>query len=270
MARVDRRSSLRRAFAPFLLSAVLACSGAACSHKTDATLPTPGSVDADKFLFDRGNDSLQNKKWLAAREYFKKLIDTYPQSPYRSDAKLGVGDSYLGERRSDSLILGVNEFKEFLQYFPLNPRADYAQYKMCLAESQQMLGPQRDQTATREAIRDCDAFVTTYPDSKLRPEVEKVRRAARDRLSESEYEIGRSYFRQRWYPGAIGRLTALAKDDPDFTNIDGVYFYLGESYYKSLNEALALPNYAKVVESYPKSEYFKQAQARIATIKIKH
>ena len=124
-----------------------------------------------------------------------------PQSTYRADAKLGVGDAYLGEKRVDSLILGVNEFKEFLQYFPLNPKADYAQYRICAAESKQMLSPQRDQTATREALRDCDAFLQNNPTSKYRTEGEALRRQARDRLSESEFEIGVSYLRMRWYAG---------------------------------------------------------------------
>ena len=255
--------------AALVVTATLALAlGVACKTK-DPNLPAAGSVDADKFLFDKGNDALQRKKWLEAREYFKKLIDTYPQSQYRSDAKLGVGDAYIGEHHADSMVLGINEYKEFLQYFPLNPRADYAQYKICLAESQQMLSPQRDQTETREALRDCDNFLKSFPESKYRPDVDKIRRTARDRLSESEFEIGESYFRLRWYVGAIQRFQGLLKDDPEFTKIDAVYFYLGESYYKSLKEAEAVPNYAKIVESYPKSEYAARAKQRLASIKIK-
>ena len=42
---------------------------------------------------------------------------TYPGSPYRADAKLGIGDAYLGEARSDSTVLAANEFREFLNFF---------------------------------------------------------------------------------------------------------------------------------------------------------
>lgn len=253
-----------------LVAVVLAlAAGMACKEK-EPKLPAAGSADADKFLFDRGTQSLTNKKWLEAREYFKKLIDTYPQSQYRADAKLGVGDSYVGEHKPDSLVLGVNEFKEFLQYFPLNPRADYAQYRICYAESKQMLSAQRDQTQTRDALRDCEMFLKSYPDSKLRPEVETLRRAARDRLSESEFQIGETYFKLRWYAGAILRLQALVKDDPEYTQIDAVYFYLAESYYKNLKEAEALPIYAKIVDQYPKSQYAAKAKVRMDSIKIKH
>ena len=262
------RRSRRRAVVAAALA--LALAGAGACKKTDPKLPAAGTVDADKFLFDRGTTSLENKKWLEAREYFKKLIDTYPQSQYRADAKLGVGDSYVGEHHSDSLVLGVNEFREFLQYFPLNPKADYAQYRICAAESAQMLNAQRDQTQTRQALHDCDAFLQTYVNSDYRPEVGKLRRAARDRLSESEFLIGQSYFRLRWYPGSIARFQQLIKDDPDYSKMDAVYFYLGESFYRSLKEAEALPAYAKVVESYPQSQYVAKAKERMATIKIKH
>ncbi|MFI5177193.1 MAG: outer membrane protein assembly factor BamD [Vicinamibacterales bacterium] len=252
-----------------VVTAGLILAAAACGEK-QPKMPAVGSADADKFLFDKGTAALGNKKWLEAREYFKKLIETYPQSNFRADAKLGVGDSYVGERRTESMILGVNEFKEFLQYFPLNPRADYAQYKICEAESKQMLSAQRDQSSTREALRDCDAFIQSWPTSSLRPQVEVLRRQARDRLSESEFQVGLSYFRLKWWAGAISRLQALPKDDPGYSKMDAVYFYLGESYYRALSEAQAIPNYTKVIEDYPKSEYVAKAKARLATIKIKH
>jgi len=267
MTGLPPRSAVGRALVLVVAACALAL-GAACKEK-DPKLPAAGSVDADKYLYDHGTASLERKKWLEAREYFKKLIDTYPQSQYRTDAKLGVGDSYIGEHHADSMVLGINEYKEFLQYFPLNPRADYAQYKICLAESHQMLSPQRDQTETREALRDCDNFLQTYPDSKYRSDVETIRRTARDRLSESEFEIGESYYRLRWYVGAIARFQGVIKDDPGFSRIDAVYFYLGESFYKSLKEQEAAPNYAKILESYPKSEYAARAKQRLATIKIK-
>ena len=57
-------------------------------------------------------------------------MDSYTQSPYRPDAKLGLGDTYLGEGTAESLERAINEYREFLGFFPTNPRADYAQYKL--------------------------------------------------------------------------------------------------------------------------------------------
>ena len=106
-----------------------------------------------------GTEELNDKKWLTAREFFRQIVDTYTQSPYRPDAKLGIGDTYLGEGTAEALELAMNEFREFLAFFPTNPRADYAQYKLGMAHFRQMRGPQRDQTETREAISELETFV---------------------------------------------------------------------------------------------------------------
>jgi outer membrane protein assembly factor BamD len=249
--------------------------GAGCASAP--ALPAAGSVDADKFLYDRGMKSLAEKKWHEARLYFGRLVDTYPQSPHRADAKLGIGDAYLGEGRADSLVLGANEFREFLTFFPLSPRADYAQYKLGVAQMRQMLGPQRDQTATRAALAEFDRFLQNYPKSEFRPEVEKLRREVRDRLSESEFRVGLFHYRTRNYGGALQRFQGLLKDDPEFTYRDGVYYYLAETYLKAYHNALgpvkeqlkkdALAHYEKLVAEFTKSEYLERAKERIAELK---
>ena len=73
--------------------------------------------------------------------YFQQIVDGYPQSPFRPDAKLGVGDAYLGEDTAESVVLAANEFREFLQFYPTNPRADYAQYKLAMSHFEQMRAP---------------------------------------------------------------------------------------------------------------------------------
>lgn len=259
--------TVARRFRRLILTlAAVALVATACG-KGDPRMPAPGAVDADKFLFDKGTALLKDKNWITAREYFKRLIDSFPSSPYRYEAKLGIGDSYLGEGRIDSVILAVNEFREFKQYFPLNTRADYADYKICLGSSKQMLSPQRDQTATIEAIKECDAFLKAHPASSHRAEVEKLYRAARDRLSQSEYEVGLTYFRFKNYEGAMGRWVALLGVDPEFTRRDAVIFHMAEVLAKGGRPAEALPLYSRVVTEFPKSDFVKKAQSRIETIK---
>ena len=79
------------------------------------------------------------------------------------------------------------------------------------------------------------------------PEVQARLRDARDRLSQSDYEVGYFYYRQRWYPGAVDRFKALLKQDPEFTNRDAVYFYLAEALVKANQKAEALPYFERLV-----------------------
>ncbi len=235
---------------------------------TGPKMPPAGSAEPDKFLFDHGNAAMAKKHWVEAREYFRALFERYPQSAYRPDAKLAIGDTYINENTAESKVLATNEFNEFLSFFPTSPRADYAQYRIGYAHFKQMLGPQRDQTETRETLIQFALFFRRFPNSTLTPEVQKYNRIARDRLSESEYEVGRFYERMNWCPGAVDRFQGVLKEDPQFTNRDGVYFYLGECYYKSNQKPAALPWYDKIVKEFEQSDYLDRAKKRIAEIKL--
>ena len=249
-----------------LLALVLAlAASAACGSRQ--RVPALGQADADVYLYTRGSELLAKKNWLTAREYFRRLVDSYPQSRLRADAKLGIGDSYLGEGRIESYILGANEFREFLTFFPTNPRADYAVYRLGYSQYKQMLKPQRDQTATHEAIKELKRFLDGFPDSKYRPEVEKLYREARDRLGDSEYYVGVLYYRIRNPVGAVNRFTELLKSDPEYTRRDAVYFYLAESLLKLGATPEAVPMFDKVLKEFPKSEYRKKAEKRLAEVK---
>jgi outer membrane protein assembly factor BamD len=245
-----------------LAIALFVCTTAACGGKKDLINTT--AADADKFLFQRGTEGLNKRKWLTAREFFSRIVDNYPQSQYRPDAKLGVGDTYLGDATTEAYVLAENEFREFLTFYPTHRRADYAQYKLGMAHFLQMRGPERDQTETRKAVEEFETFVKNFPNSELLPEVRGKLREARDRLSTSEYRVGFFYYRQRWYPGAIERLKALLKEDPGFTTRDAAYFYLAESLMKVKLQAEALPYYDRLVKEFSSSEFLERAKQRLA------
>jgi outer membrane protein assembly factor BamD len=230
-------------------------------------LPPPGAVDADKFLFSRGTEALTERRWTEAREYFRRLVDTYPQSPFRYDAKLAIGDSFLGDGDVQSDIMAANEFREFLTFYPLHERADYAQFRLAISQQRQMLSPQRDQTATHEALKEFDNFLQRFPDSPLADEARELRRDVRDRLSRHEFEVGLSYYRLKWWPGAQLRFKDLLEADPNYTGRHEVIFYLAETYFKSNRPMDALPLYEQLVATYANSPHADDARKRIEEIK---
>lgn len=255
------RRTLRRSAALWLLVAAVA---AGCAKK-DA-VPT-GILEADRYLYDRGKELLENRKWTQARQYFEELLDNYPQSAFRPDAKLGLGDAYIGDGSLEALLVAENQFREFLTFYPTNPRADYAQYRIGFVHFKQMLGADRDQTETRATIAEWTTFLERYPNSDLRGEVLQKLREAKDRLSESDYRVGYYYYRARWYPGAIDRFKEILSRDPEYTRRDAVYFYLAESLLKLQVPAEALPYYDRLVREYEQSEYLEDAQKQMAAIK---
>jgi outer membrane protein assembly factor BamD len=217
----------------------------------------------DRYLFDKGDAELKERNWLKAREYFLQVRDNYPQSPLRPDAMIGIADTHLGEKSNESLVLADSEYREFLTFYPRHARADYAQYKLAMTFFVQMRAADRDQTSTRETLTEFQLFFDRYPDSSLMTEARQNWRIARDRLSESEYRVGLTYTRLKNYRGAVTRLQGILKDDPNYTNRDGVYFQLAEIYFKSDNKAEAAPYYKRLVDEFIESEYLERAQKRL-------
>ena len=75
-----------------------------------------------------------------------------------ADAKLGLGDAYLSDGSTEGKLRAEREFQEFLSYFPTHTRADYAQYKLAMTHFDQMPKAERDQTETRAALDQFEAF----------------------------------------------------------------------------------------------------------------
>ncbi|PYR89153.1 MAG: hypothetical protein DMF84_26005 [Acidobacteria bacterium] len=264
----------RRSFLMIRWSAALALALFLVACATGgAKRPPTGTAEPDRFLWDRGTEALNKKRWIVAREYFRQLVDSYPQSPYRADAKLGIGDSYLGEASAEAFVLGINEYREFLSFYPTHPRNFYAQFKLGMAHFYQMRAPARDQTETREAVRELTVFVERFPNSPLIEEGKQRLREAKDRLADSEFAVGQQYFRMKYYPGAIGRLKPLVESDPGYTNRDAAFYYLGESFVAVQQPAAALPYFERIVKEFEQSQYLERAHKRVdelkATLKAK-
>jgi len=241
--------------------------------------PPVGTLEPDKFLWERGTEELNKKHWLTSREYYRQLMDSYPQSQYRADAKLGLAHSYLGEHSAESTVLAINEYREFLSFYPTHRRAYYAQYKLGMCHFYQMHGPDRDQSETVEAIAELTTFVARYsvvnpndPDAEARASVladgKAKLREARDRLSDSDYRVAYFYLRtQKFPPAAIDRFNTILKNDPEYSRRDAVYFYLAQAYIKIQRPKEALPLLDRLIEEFESSEYLEEAKKLSETLK---
>ena len=252
---------------PWLAIIAMAASGAACGASEPEI--TPATVGGDQILFQRGTAALEDDNWLEARDYFLRVRDNYPQSGLRADARLGVADSFEGQGGAASYVSALAEYEDFLSLYPTHSRAAYAQFKLAMVHHHQMRPPERDQSWTRSAIREFDLFIERYPNSGLVGEVRGYLREARDRLSESEFIVGRYYHRNKWWPGAIKRLGTVLDSNPEFTGRELVYFYLADAFSNSGQLEEALPMFQRLLDEFPNTEFGEDATAAVADIETR-
>ena len=265
---------------PTPLAAGAAClallAGAALGCGTPEPEITPATADADRLLYERAETAMEEESWARARDYYVQIRDNYPQSALRADARLRVGETYFREGTLASYVAAQADLREFLRLYPSHRLSARAQYLLGMVFFEQMRSPQRDQSETHEAIRELERFIelaVTNPtfaagvDDALLAEVRNRLREARDRLSDSSFIVGRFYYRNEYYPGAIGRFREILDDDPGYTRRDQIYFHLAASLAASDREREALPMFERLVAEYPSTEFLEEATQQIAALK---
>jgi len=248
------------------LAAIILISSVKCGPTVYDNIPD-GHPEPDTYLYETGQAAMEDRKWLRARALFRRIVDTFPQSSYRFDAKIALGRAYFLQGGLISLIEARNEFQEFIRFFPTNALAGYAQYMIGMTYSEATLGPDRDQTQTQGAIEAFNLFLDTYPESQYRDETLIALREVKDLQGISELRVARFYFEHRWWPGTIQRLRQLLKDDPEFNDLDHAYYYLAESLVRMNSGAEALPYFERLIDEFDSSEWITAANVRIAQLK---
>ncbi len=255
--------TFRAAVAALALAAGL-MGAAACGKKAPVEL-APEVASSDEALFKLGEASLK-KDTDKGVLYLRQVIDSFPKSFYAQRAKLLIADSYFKKGDEGNMILAAAEYREFIGLYPYSPSAAYAQYQIAMTFYKKILKPGRDQSKTTQALAEFRQVVTRFPGSDQAKQAEAQIRDCEERLAEQEYMIGTQYYQQKAYKASTGRLSEILTTYPSFKDMDGVYFYIADSYFKSGKADQAGPYFAKLLSDYPKSSYIKKAQERMKEI----
>jgi outer membrane protein assembly factor BamD len=219
------------------------------------------SSPSDQVVWDAGQQAVANKDWEAARQYFRRIVDAFPQSQYQADSRIALADSYLAQAGPGNSILAVAAYREFLTLYPSAPQAAYAQHQAAESYFQQKNSPDRDQTQTLQALDEFQRLLDVYPTSEyVEPARERIQEC-RQILARSEFQVGYFYAKTRKaWRAAIGRYERVLRRYPDYENLDEVIFRLGEALNASARFAEARPVIARLEEEYPDSQWLPKAR----------
>ena len=187
---ISTRHGLRAASGWRLCAAVLALAAAiGCASTPRGTVPA-GTAEPDKFLFDKGTDALDEKKWLTAREFFKQVTETYTRARTGrtpSSASATPTSAKARRRRWCSRSTSSRSFSRSTR--PTRaPTTRSTSWRWRTSARCACRSATRPRRARR--LKEFDTFVARYPNSSLMPEVKAKLREAHDRLSEADYQVG--------------------------------------------------------------------------------
>jgi outer membrane protein assembly factor BamD len=256
---------VKRALAVLL---VVGASGCASGRQADvATLAS----NSDQVVWEAAQKAYEKREWEPARQYFKRIIDGFPQSEFGPAARLGLADSHFIEGGAANYILATSEYRDFVTLYPSHPRSDYAQFQIGECFFKQRNSADRDQTSTVKALAEYERLLEAYPSSKYAEQTRARIGVCRQSLARADFLAGLFYQRtRRAYRAAARRYQSVLNDYPDYDSVDEVLFRLGQVLYLSGRVTEALPHLSKLLEVYPASQWADDARQLMNEIAKNH
>ncbi|HXN65121.1 MAG TPA: outer membrane protein assembly factor BamD [Candidatus Acidoferrales bacterium] len=238
---------------------------------TAATQTGPAANDSvapDKVLYERSEQDLSKGHYEVARLSLQALINTYPDSEYLAKAKLAIADSYYKEGGTSGMTQAVNEYKDFITFFPFLDEAAYAQMQVGMAHYKRVEKPDRDRSEAESAEQEFQIFLQKYPQSPLVPQVQQQLRNVQEILADGDFRIAQYYNTKGSYRAAAGRLLDVVARYPLYSKSDQASFMLANIYQRNEKTQFAGAFYAKIVRDYPLSPLAPQAKQQLQKLGV--
>ena len=187
-------------------------------------------------IFERGEFELESRDPEDAAFFFGEIERLYPYSEWAKRALIMQAYAYHQDRDYENSRAAA---QRYIDFYPLEDDAAYAQYLLALSYYDQIEEVGRDQGLTFQALQSLRTVIERYPDSEYaRSSILKFDLAF-DHLAAKEMEVGRYYLKRQHYGAAISRFRVVVEDFQTTTHTPEALFRLIESYLSLglLNEA---------------------------------
>ena len=201
---------------------------AGCSGNGD----TARKENLDRFtaeeIYKRGEFELENTgEPEDAVFYFSEIERLYPYSEW---AKRALIMQAYGNHKAKNYEEARGAAQRFLDTYPGDEDAAYAQYLLALSYYDQIDDVGRDQGLTFQALQGLRTVIEDYPDSEYARSAILKFDLAFDHLAAKEMEIGRYYLKRGHYAAAVSRFRVVVEEFQTTTQTPEALLRLVESY----------------------------------------
>ncbi|MEM7268172.1 MAG: outer membrane protein assembly factor BamD, partial [Pseudomonadota bacterium] len=187
------------------LATLAALALAACSDD-DSLVDDVRPAEA---IFAEATARAQDGDYIEAAAGFDEVERLYPYSQLAKTAMIRSAEAYyFGGEYTDARQAA----QRYLDFFPSDTDASYAQYLVALSYYDQISDVGRDQGDTVRALQSLNEVVERYPNSEFARSAKLKRDLTYDNLAGKEMEIGRYYLNRGHYIAAINRFRVVVDE----------------------------------------------------------
>lgn len=256
MVRIDNLQRCRKCLRIMMAAiiSVLCLALAGCQSDPDIDINSlVDSVEPADVLYNQALANMQAGNLREASNKFSKIDQQHPFSEFaRKSLVLNAFTQYRLGRHQDA----INSAQRFINLYPNDEDAAYAQYIMGLAYFRQIPDVTRDQQSSSRAIAAMQEVIDRYPESEYVEDAQAKIRTARDQLAGKEMQIGRYYQERREFVAAVNRYKGVVETYGNTRQVEEALARLVESYF-----SLGLTNEAQTAaavlgHNFPDSQWY--------------
>ena len=220
-----KTAGVRSGLIALLVSAMMlsACAGADSVERGDVNYENYTA----KQIYERGEYDLARGDPALAAKVFAEVERLYPYSQWAKRALIMQAFAYHEAKDYENSRAAAQRFVDF---YPTDEDAAYAQYLLALSYYDQIDEVGRDQGLTFKALQALREVIERYPDSEYAKSAKLKFDLAFDHLASKEMEIGRYYLKHQHYPAAINRFRTVVEDFQTTTHTAEALHRLVEAY----------------------------------------
>jgi outer membrane protein assembly factor BamD len=172
--------------------------------------------DTAQELAELGNEAMQEKEYSKAIEYFQKLRDRYPFSPFTTAGELSLGDAYF----LDEQYRAASEtYKEFESLHPRHEAIPYVLLQIGISSYNQFESIDLPQDNIAEALEYFRRVKAEYPGTKFSDKADSYILKCKRYIAEHEIFVADFYWRSERYESAWMRYSYVVENFPDLPDI---------------------------------------------------
>ncbi|MEM9046171.1 MAG: outer membrane protein assembly factor BamD [Pseudomonadota bacterium] len=157
-------------------------------------------------IFRTAEEQLADGNGKSAAETFNEVERLYPFSQL---AKRAVIMSAYSSYEAGDYGEARNSANRYLDLYPSDEDAAYAQYLIALSYYDNIVDIGRDQATTRNALEQLQETVRRYPGSEFARDAQLKIDLTNDHLAAKEMDVGRYYLKRGHYSAAINRFRVV-------------------------------------------------------------
>jgi len=217
-----------------------------------------GSIVPAETLYMKAMEFYRVNNYIDAFDAFQKCRTRYPISEWGIKAELKMADCLYYQKQYETAF---TQYQEFTRLHPTYTNIDYAYYQMGMSYYNQICSIDRDQSFTREAIKNFQQLLSTFPSSPYASSAREKIAECKKSLAEHVLYIGNFYYRTGAYDAALHRYMEALNDYRDYLQSpDLLIFQLGKLSLRLNRPNDARKQFVALLQEYPESPYAPLAE----------